>query len=115
MIGNFSISLLLQAFNADDDSSLNYFEHIIVLYHFSEKTTEEELINRVRKQNYMEPYETADGTYIYWKTVKVIDVFELDSDITFEDNAEVYSRHFTEEIDMDSILNKYFSDFVWEK
>ena len=115
MIGNFSISLLLQAFNADDDSSLNYFEHIIVLYHFSEKTTEEELINRVRKQNYMKPYETADGAYIYWKTVKVIDVFELDSDITFEDNAEVYSRHFTEEIDLDSILNKYFSDFVWEK
>lgn len=115
MIGNFSISLLLQAFNADDDSSLNYFEHIIVLYNFTEKTTEKELINIVKKQNYMEPYETADGSYIYWKTVKVIDVFELNSDITFENNTEVYSRHFTEELDINSILNKYFSDFIWEK
>lgn len=115
MIGKFSISLLLQAFNADDDTSLNYFEHIIVLHNYTKKITEEDMINTVKEQNYMDPYETADGSYIYWKTVKVIDVFELNSDITFENNTEVYSRHFTEELDLNSILNKYFSDFVLEK
>ena len=114
MIEKFSISLLLQAFNANDDSSLNYFEHVIVLYHFTEETTKKELINIVKKQKYMEPYEAAAGAYIYWKAVKVMDVFELNSDVTFEDNAEVYSRHFTEELDMDRILNKYFPDFILE-
>lgn len=114
MIGNYSISLLIRAFNVQNDKALNHFEQVIVLWHFPEKITEKELIERVKKENKLEAYETAVGTHIYWEAVKVLDVFEVMSKVEFEQNAEVYSRHFVEEIDLDEIIAKYFSDLVWE-
>lgn len=115
MINNFSISFLQQAFDAVTDLPLNHFEHIIVLHKFPKEISKEKIIETIKEKNYLEPYETAYGDHIYWKTVKILDVYELIDDITFENNAEVYSRHFIEDkLDLNEILEKYFSDLVWE-
>lgn len=114
MKGKFSVSFLTQSFNVHDDSPRDSFEHIIALYDFAEAVTKEELIESVKKNNTMGPYNTSDGSFVYWEVVKVIDVFELLSEVAFESNAEVYSRFFIDEGNVGVILERYFSDFVWE-
>lgn len=114
MIGIHSISILTQSFNVQDDSPRNRFEHLILLYHFTEDVSKDELIKIIKKDNFLDPYETADGSHVYWKVVKIIDVFELISEINFDTPVEVYSRHFTDEVNIDEIIKRYFSDFVWE-
>lgn len=114
MIGKFSVSFLTQSFNVHDDSPRESFEHLIALYNFTEEVSQEELIEVVKQQNYMSPYETADGSFVYVKVIKVIDIFEIFSDVQFEKNAEVYSRFFINEGTSEDILRRYFSDFILE-
>lgn len=114
MIGTYSISLLTQSFNVLDDTPRGSFEHLILLYHFTEDVNADELIQLVKKNNSLVPYETADGSHVYWKVVKILDVYELISEIQIDNNAEVYSRHFIDEGNLEAIIEKYFSDYVWE-
>lgn len=115
MIGKFSISLLVQSFNESDNSPRNSFENKIVLYKFDEEISNKQLKAIIEKNNTENPYVVETGDSVYWKPVKIIDIFEIDSSIEFANNCEVYSRFFIEEnIKTNEILDKYFSDYIWE-
>lgn len=115
MIGNFSISLLMQSFNESDHSPRNSFEQKIVLYKFDEDTSNEQLKTTILSNNTEDAYTVEGNVKVYWKPIKILDVFEIDSSISFENNCEVYSRFFIEEnIKVNEILDKYFSDYIWE-
>lgn len=85
----------------------NFFEdrtyHEIPDY-FSKKIPEETCVN-------------ANGEEVFVSVIAVIDYFEVLDSITFEDMAEVYSRHFIEPpgTELEDIIAKYYSDFSLEK
>lgn len=114
MIGKFSINILLQSFNQADNTPRKSFENKIVLYEFEEETDNSSLKDLIYKSNYELPYKTAEEVVVYWQVVKIIDIFEIDSEMTFTNNAEVYSRFFIDQGSKDEILTKFFSDYVWE-
>ena len=114
MIGKISINILLQSFNQADETPRDSFENKIVLYNFEEEINNKNLKELIYKSNYELPYTVADETVVYWKVVKIIDIFEIDSEMTFTNNTEVYSRFFIDQGSKDEILTKFFSDYVWE-
>lgn len=115
MIGKFSITVLMQSFNEKDNSERSSFEHKVVLYKFDAEISNEQLKTLITENNLEEPYPVEGGAKIYWKPVKIIDVFEIDSPIDFENNCEVYSRFIIdEELRLKDVIEKYFSDYVWE-
>lgn len=114
MIGKFSINILLQSFNQFDKTPRESFENKIVLYNFEEEINNSNLKELIYKSNYELPYKVADETVVYWEVVKIIDIFEIDSEMIFTNNAEVYSRFFIDQGPKDEILTTFFSDYVWE-
>ncbi|MEC6748344.1 DUF4288 domain-containing protein [Marinilactibacillus sp. XAAS-LB27] len=111
-----AVSLLMGSFNASDHSIRNDFEHRILLYQFDEILDPNVLKQMVYKENTEEPYQVESGEMVYWKVVRIVDVFEMVDKVTFEQGAEVYSRFFIEEgLTSEKIISKYFSDFDWEK
>lgn len=65
-----------------------------------------------------EPYQTADDTLDFWQVSKIIDCFELVEEVSgnIHTPLEVYSRYFADDFDStrEEILEKYFSDYVYE-
>ena len=114
MIGKFSINILLQSFNQFDKTPRESFENKIVLYNFEEEINNSNLKELIYKSNYELPYKVADETVVYWEVVKIIYIFEIDSEMIFTNNAEVYSRFFIDQGPKDEILTTFFSDYVWE-
>ncbi|WP_407371400.1 hypothetical protein [Carnobacterium sp.] len=114
MIGKFSINILLQSFNQIDKTPRESFENKIVLYNFEEEINNSNLKELIYKSNYELPYKAADETVVYWEVVKIIDIFEIDSEMTFTNNAEVYSRFFIDQGPKEEILTTFFLDYVWE-
>ncbi len=116
MMGTLSVSMLLQSFNLKDHSPRASFEHRIVLYHFEEELTKQDLITFIKAENTESSYETATHEIVYWKVVKVLDVFEVDDKVEFQGTCEVYSRFFIEDhLSEEIILENYFSDYLFEE
>ena len=114
MMGKFSINILLQSFNQTDDTPRESFENKIVLYDFEEDINNSCLKELIYKNNYEPAYKVADGTVVYWQVVKIIDIFEIDSEIAFTNHTEVYSRFFIDQGSKKEILNNFFCDYIWE-
>ena len=114
MIGKFSINILLQSFVQTDGTPRESFENKIVLYDLEEEISDSGLKELIYKSNYEPAYKAADEAVVYWQVVKIIDLFEIDSEITFTNNTEVYSRFFIDQGSKKEILNKFFSDYIWE-
>ncbi|MFC6464046.1 DUF4288 domain-containing protein [Marinilactibacillus sp. GCM10026970] len=113
---NQAVSLLMGSFNASDHLIRNHFEHRILLYQFDEKIDSKVLKQIVYEENTEEPYQVESGESVYWKVVRIVDVFEMVDKVTFERGAEVYSRFFIEEnLTLDGVMAQYFSDLDWEK
>lgn len=105
----------MQSFNLGDHSARNGFEHKIVLYYFDQEISDLELLNYISEKNSEKPYKVETGEFIYWKMVKLIDTFELNHIIEFENNTEVYSRFFaTENLTLEDVITMHFSDYVWQ-
>lgn len=115
MTVKFSITLLMQSFNESDNSPRNSYEHKVVLHQFDEEISNECIKETILNLNGEEAYTVEGGTKVYWKPIKIIDLFEIDESIVFENNCEVYSRYFIEKnLTPKDIIDKYFSDYVWD-
>lgn len=115
--GTYSVSLLFQAFDATTNKELNYFEHRIILEHLLEDVSKKDFINYIYRECLEEPYETADNSFIFWKVVKILDVFEIMDIIPMSvvNHAELYSRSLSyDHLTRNEILDRFFSDFIWE-
>lgn len=111
----YSVNIIKQAHNMDDGTPRHSYENQILLYHLDEDMAKEDLIRFIKEDNLEEPYEVVEGTSIQWRVAKVIDVFEvLGLDGKVDDGQEVYSRFFPDDEDLETILNKYFPDYVFE-
>lgn len=114
----FSLSLLFESFDAKTNQSRNSYEHRIVLVHFPENIEKNEIIHYCQAELKEETYQTADGDEVFWQVTKIIDVFELVETIPpIPTPLEVYSRYFADDgqLSRQEVLDKYFSDYVWQK
>ena len=113
----FSLSLLFEAFEAKTKIPRKAYEHRIVLVQFPAKPDKATLIEYCKQHLTEEPYQTADDTLDFWQVSKIIDCFELVEEVSgnIYTPLEVYSRYFDDfDSTREEILEKYFSDYVYE-
>lgn len=112
-----SISTLFQSIEVQGSVPHESFEHRIVLLCVDKDLSNQHLRQKIYDDLTEEPYETANGVIVQWRLQKILDVFELVDSIPVQSTdfpIEVYSRYFFDDGTLQDVLNKYFSDFVWE-
>lgn len=112
-----SISTLFQSIEVQGNIPHESFEHRIVLLCVDKDISDQHLRQKIYHDLTEAPYETAEGTVVQWRLQKILDIFELVDALPVpptEFPIEVYSRYFFDDGTLKDVINRYFSDFVWE-
>ncbi|WP_181452006.1 DUF4288 domain-containing protein [Dolosigranulum pigrum] len=112
-----SISTLFQSIEVHGNIPHESFEHRIVLLYVDDDLSDQQLRQKIYHDLMEAPYETAEGTVVQWRLQKILDVFELIDALPVQSTEfpiEVYSRYFFDDGTLKDVINRYFSDFVWE-
>lgn len=112
-----SISTLFQSIEVQGSVPHESFEHRIVLLCVDKDISDQHLRQKIYDDLTEEPYETVEGIIVQWRLQKILDIFELVDALPVQSTEfpiEVYSRYFFDDGTLKDVINRYFSDFVWE-
>lgn len=112
---NYAITVLNQTFI--DDQAEPFFDVVTFLARLeNEQSSDIKFLHDLATSLLTPNYENFENAIVSERVMKILDVYELIDEVTFEGNPEVNSRQIvpSQPMDLDQFIATFYSDYVFE-